>query len=105
MPQSFIDLLYLLATPDVCRAKILVPNDRNNQLRYESHRSFLQTLDSRHKWRRRVNDQPNHCSRRIELRVSAELTNFVEPLAEGTTYALVPVTRAAALRRRSASRS
>jgi hypothetical protein len=34
-----------------------------------------------------------------------ELTNFVEPPAEGTTDALVPVTRAAALRRRSASRS
>src|SRR5216117_457884 len=34
-----------------------------------------------------------------------ELTNFVEPPAEGTTDALVPITRAAALRRRSASRS
>jgi len=33
-----------------------------------------------------------------------ELTNFVEPPAEGTTDALVPLTRAAALRRRSASR-
>src|SRR5882672_10103258 len=34
-----------------------------------------------------------------------ELTNFVEPPAEGTTDALVPLTRAAALCRRSASRS
>ena len=34
-----------------------------------------------------------------------ELTNFVEPPAEGTSDALVPLTRAAALRRRSASRS
>ena len=34
-----------------------------------------------------------------------ELTNFVEPPAEGTTDALVPLTRAAALRRRSTSRS
>lgn len=33
-----------------------------------------------------------------------ELTNFVEPPAEGTTDALVPLTRAAALRRRSVSR-
>ena len=33
-----------------------------------------------------------------------ELTNFDEPPAEGTTDALVPITRAAALRRRSASR-
>src|SRR6266498_1950029 len=33
-----------------------------------------------------------------------ELTNFVESPAEGTTDALVPITRAAALRRRSASR-
>src|SRR3989449_2013640 len=33
-----------------------------------------------------------------------ELTNFVEPPAEGTTDALVPLTRSAALRRRSASR-
>ena len=34
-----------------------------------------------------------------------ELTNFVEPPAEGTSEQLVPLTRAAALRRRSASRS
>ena len=34
-----------------------------------------------------------------------ELTNFAEPPAEGTSDALVPLTRAAALRRRSASRS
>ncbi|MEP6912538.1 MAG: hypothetical protein ABI923_07275 [bacterium] len=33
-----------------------------------------------------------------------ELTNFVEPPAEGTSDALVPVTRTSALRRRSASR-
>src|SRR5216684_7063519 len=33
-----------------------------------------------------------------------ELTNFAEPPAEGTSDALVPVTRAAALRRRAASR-
>src|SRR6266513_4088839 len=33
-----------------------------------------------------------------------ELTNFVEPPAEGTSDALVPMTRAAALRRRGASR-
>src|SRR5882724_10661447 len=33
-----------------------------------------------------------------------ELTNFVEPPAEGTTDALVPLTRAAALRRRATSR-
>ena len=34
-----------------------------------------------------------------------ELTNFVEPPAEGTSDALVPLTPTAALRRRSASRS
>ena len=34
-----------------------------------------------------------------------ELTNFVEPPAEGTSDALVPLTRTAALRRRGASRS
>lgn len=34
-----------------------------------------------------------------------ELTNFGEPPAEGTSDALVPLTPAAALRRRSASRS
>src|SRR5438128_8223796 len=34
-----------------------------------------------------------------------EFTNFVEPGAEGSTDALVPLTRAAALRRRSATRS
>jgi MerR family transcriptional regulator/heat shock protein HspR len=33
-----------------------------------------------------------------------ELTNFVEPPAEGTSDALVPLTRAAALRRRGVSR-
>jgi hypothetical protein len=34
-----------------------------------------------------------------------ELTNFVDVPAEGTTDALVPLTRAAALRRRAGSRS
>jgi MerR family transcriptional regulator/heat shock protein HspR len=34
-----------------------------------------------------------------------ELTNFTEPPAEGTSDALVPFSRAAALRRRGASRS
>jgi MerR family transcriptional regulator, heat shock protein HspR len=34
-----------------------------------------------------------------------ELTNFAEPPAEGTSDALVPLTRVAALRRRSASRT